>query len=198
MMTTVDNVDINECIKLFEYLSDDDADGNTDVILNKQVANWLTELKEKRSQPEKKEVSLKIKKTIDLPLLSKQIFDSIREIYNTDDISITINNNNNYVILTPFCLIELNKGKFPFMVVSFEHNTTLVAIGNLMLLLSSLFKGEIIIGDELYMIDPITGDWIWGEKNIKSFYERNYGKKISPVIHYGWFDDQSDKGLPHC
>ena len=185
MNTTTDDLDINECIKMFTELSESDDSG--EAIVNKQVVNWLTELKNNRV--------IKSKSQNNGVIIAKQISDTIKEIYDTTDVTINRTQSDSYLITTPFCLIELHKN---FLMVSFEHNTTIVAAANLTLLLTSLFKGTVTIGEQLYMIDPVNGNWYWGEEEIKNYYERNQGKKVSPIIHYGWFDDQSDKGMPHC
>ncbi len=184
-----DKFKLETCIEIFKGLDKGDDDESTRI--NRQVTKWLSELNIKRQ--------VKMIDGKDLIILCKLITDALKETFTTKDISFDVQDDGVIFIFSPFCLIELNKeGEKPFMVVSFETYTSAIVGSNLILLLKEIFKGDILIADDCYAVDEANGDWYWGKDEIQRNYEKIHGKRISPYIHYGWFDDGSDNGMPHC
>jgi hypothetical protein len=137
-------------------------------------------------------------KNDDMIILADQISRSITELYDDDSTEIQINDDSIFIFAS-LCFIEINNSEItPFVLISFDDDARSQYGADVSLMMRDLYKGEIIVGNDSYVIDPANGDWYWGNEEIQANHVRVHGKQISPFISYGWFEDMSDDGLPHC
>jgi len=155
-----------------------------------QLISWLSELKIKRDC-----VSMT---RDDILILGDKISQSFRFVFDGQGCQMDIVDDGEVLIYTSFCVIEVGtEDGIPFVQVSFDDEADVILSASVTMMLRDLFKGNLIIGTETYVVDKADGSWYWGTEEIRSNHERMHGKKISPFIYYGSVDED-ESYMPHC
>ena len=179
-----DTVSLDETITLFEDTFDENDSDNTDS--DKQIHKWLTELKTYRT----KKIFKGCKKS-DISIFANLVCSSYKSIFNSSEISINKEKNGSYIIFLPSAIIELGldeKFNQIVCVVSFHNKSNVVVVGELVNMIKDIFKGNVVINAEPFIVDDNTQEFIWGDENINK-----HNKIMNPlrVRHTIMYNDNS-------
>lgn len=179
-----DKVSLDDTITIYESTFDPEENGkNFDA--DKQIHKWLTELKTYRT---KKEFN---SNKSDLSVFANLVFSSYKSIFNSAEVTMKKEKSGAFVIFMPSAIVEIDIDKeFDQIVcvISFHNNANVIVVGEMVNMIKDIFKGNVIINSDPFIVDDNTQEFIWGDKEIA-----NYQKRLKPmrVRHSIIFSDKS-------
>ncbi len=182
----IDRYELTDAIEYYQETSQEDDVHEDDKKMDIQLSKWLSELSQKRSIQRIKDHDIHN----DINTYTKMMLDALQHVFDIDKVDVT-HNDGSVLIRTPISFIDfVNEDGFISCVVTLKDDAFNVAIANLIDVIKDIFKGEVVISDDTYIFDESTGDIIIGYDDIKQHRENSYGKKVSPFIYYGNFEDE--------
>lgn len=94
---------------------------------------------------------------------------------------------------TVFLTIHKNEGDI-LCDVSFGRFVVPISVCEITSLLKDIFMTNVLIDDDMFVIDPATHEYAWGEEEISLLQKRLGGRKVSPVIIF----DNEDGDFGNC
>ncbi len=167
-----DTVSLDETLTIFENAYDEE--NNKDHIeSDKQLHKWLTELKTYRIDK-----LFKYKKS-DLSIFANLILSSYKSVFNSSEFELKKEEDGSFVIFIPAAIIEVTMDdEFDqvICVVSFHTNANAIVAGEIISIIKDIFKGNVIINSEPFIINDITKAFIFGDEKIEE-----YKKSVTPI-----------------
>ncbi len=187
----VDKYELKDAIKFYQDIPEDAT--LEDIKMDEQLYTWLHELSQKRSIDRIKKHDI----NHDINTYTKMIMDALYHVFDVDSIHVT-RNENSVLLQTPIAFIDfVNDGGFVTCILTLKDDAFNVAVANLMDVIKDVFKGEVIISDDTYILSSITNEVIVGEEAIRNYRENTTGKKVSPFVYYGEWNSEEKSG-GHC
>jgi len=176
--------------------------------LNKQelsIDEWITIFKEKAELEESEEkreelndtleflshVKVKIESMEGASTVSEEVLfcmkyvcDCFEATFNTWTCSI-IQYNTHIVLCNDIVFIEISSGMGLDCSVSFNYQANPILVSETTLLLHNIFGVGLNILADVFMMNPLNQEYIWGEENIKKYKLESQPRRLNQIVVFG-------------
>ena len=171
------DVSLDETLSIYENLFDDDVN-NENIDADKQLHKWLTELKTYRI------LYTKTKEEKDVSIFAHLTLSSYKTVFNSNDINME-KKDNSYLIFMPAAIIEISYDEDiqnVVCIISLHIDANVTVVAEIINMIKNIFKENVIINHESFIVDDATKEFLWGDKEINNYKRRIIPKKIKHTI----------------
>jgi len=121
--------------------------------------------------------------TDDLVIHVKMIYDSFNAVFDTWECEVI--QEDAYIILTnDVVCLEISDIDAVECLVSFNKDTNPVLASEIAVILNNIFGSFLHINNDMFIINPLNNNYIWGEEDIQRFVQ-SQPRKLNPIIYFG-------------